>query len=97
MLRMNKENKIVRGYQGVATSTFSHRESGRTRVAILVVGALSLDVTRLLALVADLLATSGLLGAVAGVVARLATVVALHAIDALTYTLVSQNPRVWKG
>jgi len=25
MLRMNKENKIVRGYQGVATSTFSHR------------------------------------------------------------------------
>lgn len=89
MLRMNKENKIVRGYQGVATSTLSHRESGRTRVAILVVGALSLDVTSLLALVADLLATSRLLGAVAGVVTRLATVVALHAVDALTYTFVS--------
>lgn len=94
MLRMNKENKIVRGYQRVATSTFSHHESGRTRVAILVVGALSLDVTRLLALVADLLATSGLLGAVAGVVAGLAAVVALHAVDALTYTLISLNPRV---
>ncbi len=39
--------------------------------------------TRLLALVADLLATSGLLGAVTRVVARLAAVVALHAVDAL--------------
>ena len=65
--------------------------------ARLVVGALSLDVSGLLALVADLLATSSLLGAVTGVVARLATVVALHAVDALTYTLVSQNPRVWRG
>lgn len=35
----------------------------------------------LLALVADLLATSGLLGAVTGVVTRLAAVIALHAVD----------------
>jgi hypothetical protein len=47
------------------------------------VGALRLDVSRLLALVANLLATSGLLGAVARVVARLAAVVAAHAVDAL--------------
>jgi hypothetical protein len=40
-------------------------------------------VSGLLALVADLLTTSGLLGAVTGVVARLATVVALHAVDTL--------------
>lgn len=94
MLRMNKENEIVRGYQGVATSTFSHRESGRTRVAILVVRALSLDVTRLLALVADLLATSRLLGAVAGVVTGLATVVALHAVDTLTRHVAVTTARV---
>jgi hypothetical protein len=49
----------------------------------LVVGALSLDVARLLALVADLLAAGRLLGAVTGVVAGLAAVVALHAVDAL--------------
>ena len=47
------------------------------------VGALGLDVTALLALVADLLATSRLLGAVTRVVAGLAAVVALHAVDAL--------------
>lgn len=35
----------------------------------------------LLALVADLLAAGRLLGAITGVVARLATVVALHAIN----------------
>ena len=51
------------------------------------VGASGLDVTRLLALVADLLATSRLLGAVAGVVAGLAAVVALHAVDALALIL----------
>lgn len=39
--------------------------------------------SRLLALVADLLTTSGLLGAVTRIVARLAAVVALHAVDAL--------------
>ena len=60
----------------------------RKRVAILVVGALSLDVSSLLALVADLLTTSGLLGAVTRVVARLAAVVALHAVDTLAYALV---------
>jgi hypothetical protein len=38
-------------------------------------------VAALLALVADLLATGRLLGAVTGVVARLATVVALHAVN----------------
>ena len=46
---------------------------------------------RLLALVADLLATSGLLGAVSGVVSGLAAVVALHAVDALACLLIS-NP-----
>lgn len=50
-------------------------------IPILVVGALSLDVASLLALVADLLTASGLLGAVTGVVARLAAVVALHAVN----------------
>ena len=62
-----------------------------SRATILVAGALRLDVSRLLALVADLLTTSGLLGAVAGVVARLATVVALHAVDTLACDLVSQD------
>lgn len=57
--------------------------------ANLVVGASGLDVTGLLALVADLLATSGLLGAVAGVVTGLATVVALHAVDTLACFCVS--------
>ena len=47
----------------------------------LVVGALSLDVTRLLALVADLLAVARVLGAVPRVVAVLATVVALAALE----------------
>lgn len=55
------------------------------------VRALSLNVTALLALVADLLATSGLLRTVAGIVARLATVVALHAVDALAYRQVSMK------
>jgi hypothetical protein len=55
----------------------------RNRVAILVAGALRLDVSRLLALVADLLTASGLLGAVTGGVAGLAAVVALHAVDTL--------------
>jgi len=49
----------------------------------LVVGAGSLDVASLLALVADLLTTSRLLGAVTRVVTRLATVVALHAVNTL--------------
>ena len=53
------------------------------------VGALGLHVAGLLALVANLLASSGLLRAVAGVVTRLATVVALHAVDALAFTMVS--------
>lgn len=45
----------------------------------------------LLALVADLLATSGLLRTVAGIVAGLATVVALHAVDALACGEVSMK------
>lgn len=52
------------------------------------VGALGLDVTGLLALVADLLAATGVLRAVAGEVARLAAVVALGAVDAVTWSLV---------
>lgn len=48
------------------------------------VGALGLDVARLLALVADLLATSRLLGALAGEMAGNATVIALVAVDAVT-------------
>lgn len=43
----------------------------------------------LLALVADLLATGRLLGAVTGVVARLATVVALHAVNTFACDWVS--------
>lgn len=62
----------------------------KTASAILV-RALSLNVTALLALVADLLASSGLLRTIAGVVARLATVVALHAVDALTCIVVSRG------
>jgi len=59
----------------------------------LVVGALGLDVAGLLALVADLLTTSRLLGAVARVVARLAAVVALHAVDALACDGLETAPR----
>lgn len=55
------------------------------------VRALSLNVAALLALVADLLATSGLLRTVAGIVAGLATVVALHAVDALACGEVSMK------
>lgn len=47
-------------------------------------GALGLDVAGLLALVADLLAGGGTLGAVTGEVAVLAAVVALGAVDAVT-------------
>lgn len=68
---------LVQGNFEQAGTTFPPRQTG------LVVGAGSLDVTSLLALVANLLATSRLLGAVAGVVARLATVVAAHAVDTL--------------
>lgn len=63
----------------------------RDRVAILVAGALRLDVSRLLALVADLLATSGLLGAVTRVVTGLAAVVALHAVDTLACVFGQSN------
>jgi len=59
------------------------KEGERVDPADLVVGALSLNVSRLLALVADLLATSSLLGAITGVVTRLAAVVALHAVNTL--------------
>lgn len=45
--------------------------------------------TRLLALVADLLARAGVLGAVAGEVASLTTVVALAAVNAIAYDSVS--------
>jgi hypothetical protein len=51
-------------------------------------------VSGLLALVADLLTTSGLLGAVTGVVARLATVVALHAVDTLARHVAETTARV---
>jgi hypothetical protein len=66
----------------------------RNRVAILVAGALRLDVSRLLALVADLLTASGLLGAVTGVVAGLAAVVALHAVDTLARHVAETTARV---
>lgn len=48
------------------------------------VGALALDVSSLLALVAHLLAASGLLRAITGEVTGLATVVALGTLDAVT-------------
>lgn len=60
----------------------------------LVVGALGLNVSSLLALVADLLATSRLLGAVTGVVTRLAAVVALHAVDTLARHVAVTTARV---
>jgi hypothetical protein len=62
----------------------------KTASAILV-RALSLNVTALLALVADLLASSSLLRTIARVVARLATVVALHAVNALTCSEISMR------
>lgn len=45
----------------------------------------------LLALVADLLAAGRFLGAVTRVVTGLAAVVALHAVDALTYSEISMR------
>lgn len=48
-------------------------------------GALGLDVAGLLALVADLLAGGGTLGAVTGEVTVLAAVVALGAVDTVTW------------
>lgn len=53
----------------------------------LVVGALSLDVAWLLALVANLLSASRLLGAVAGEMTTLATVVALGAVGAVAWRI----------
>jgi hypothetical protein len=50
---------------------------------IILVGAGRLNVSSLLAFVADLFATGRFLRAVTGVVARFAAVVALHAVDAL--------------
>ena len=58
------------------------------------VGALGLDVARLLALVADLLAGTGLLGAVAGQMARDTAVVALVAIHAVTGHVANATARV---
>lgn len=58
------------------TITSNNRQS-------LVVGALGLNVARLLALVADLLAASRLLGAVSREVTVLAAVVTLGAVDTL--------------
>lgn len=55
-------------------------------VSIILVGTGRLDVSSLLALVADLLAAGGrFLRAVTRVVARLAAVVAFHAVDTLSY------------
>ena len=54
------------------------------RSSCLVVRARSLDVSRLLALVADFLSAGRLLGAVAGEVSVLATVVALGAVGAVS-------------
>lgn len=56
-------------------------------IADLVVGALGLDVSGLLALVADLLAAGRLLRAIAGEVAVLAAVVALGAIGAVAFVV----------
>lgn len=60
------------------------RDSRLPRVGSLGIGALSLDVTGLLALVADLFSGRRTLGAVAREVAGLATVVALGAVDTVT-------------
>lgn len=53
----------------------------RNFLKVSLVGACRLDMTGLLALVADFLATGRFLRAVTGVVARLAAVVAFHAVD----------------
>jgi hypothetical protein len=74
---------IVSRHANSLLSSSRTEENHRDADTRLGVGALSLDVTSLLALVADLLTSGGLLGAVARVVAGLATVVALHAVDAL--------------
>jgi hypothetical protein len=63
------------------------------QATVLVTGALRLDVSGLLALVADLLAASGLLRAITGVVAGLATVVALHAVDTLACSFRQSNDK----
>lgn len=62
---------LLRGYHRSCHANYPpfFGETEGARYAILSVGASSLDVTGLLALVADLLAAGGLLGAVAGVVA----------------------------
>lgn len=81
-------NDNVVGIMGSCHANFLSVDHGETTIDRLVcrVGALGLDVAALLALVADLLAAGRLLGAVTGVVARLAAVVALHAIDTLAWT-----------
>lgn len=70
--------------------SLSDRPEGTALAIANLVGALSLDVTALLALVANLLATSGLLGAVTGVVSGLAAVVALHAVDTLAWKYINK-------
>ena len=75
-----------RGYRVSCHVNYSRRSKHARGFPIrfhLVVGALGLNVSSLLALVADLLATSRLLGAVTRVVTGLAAVVALHAVDTL--------------
>jgi hypothetical protein len=65
------EKNIERGGRIIEVNTVQHLSAG----------ALGLDVAGLLALVADLLATAGVLGAVTGEVTGLAAVVALGAVD----------------
>lgn len=79
---------IRRGYHAAATPTSSPED-------LLLVGALRLDVSDLLALVANLFASRGrLLGAVARVMARLAAIVALHAVDAFPRHVAVATARV---
>lgn len=92
MKHVNKQPRNNRGYHRAATSaSISDDPSVPVPHNLVVVGASGLDVTRLLALVANLLATGRLLGTVARVVARLAAVVAAHAVDALTCEILANK------
>jgi hypothetical protein len=75
----NKGKQVFANEKG----RYRHQPPCEVRTTLALVGALALDVTGLLALVAHLFATGGLLRAVARKVASLATVVALGALDAV--------------
>jgi len=78
------EKNIERGGRIIEVNTVQHLSAG----------ALGLDVAGLLALVADLLATARVLGAVTGEVTGLAAVVALGAVDTVAGHVTNAAARV---